>query len=127
MKLNHRISSLFPRSHWLRKLHRCCDWLKTQSIIAVVWGFPGLTAAVTGRRGQEERSMAALFKGSRNIWLRWNRHVEFAFGNVFVHVVICCLFFSPRWLVLQRRKLYSSLLASWLAFRGKCKQLNHCS
>lgn len=31
--------------------------------------------------------MAALFRGSRNVLLRWNKHVDLAFGNVFVHVV----------------------------------------
>lgn len=30
--------------------------------------------------------MASLFRGSRYIWLRWSKHVNVAFGNVFAYV-----------------------------------------
>ncbi len=54
------------------------------------FGFSGLTA-VTVRGGQGDRSMAALFRGSRNLLLRWNKHVDLAFGNVFAYFIsLCC-------------------------------------
>lgn len=73
-------------SHWLTKLTGSCDWWKSESI-SIVWSrFPGLTA-VTVRRGQGERSMAALLRGSRHLLLKGSKHVDLAHGNVLTYAV----------------------------------------